>query len=254
MSAALGSLPQEEHLSDRPERRPTARTHSGRWTETSGAHLLVVDPLGDDPAVRDDMSTRGVHVTWVGSTVDGLVEFGRMRPNAVVIAPDAHGIAAPEFVAKVREYGCSFVIAALDPAHASDAGGLMLAGAGAAVSRPYTAEEIWEVLQRFDHALDDHARVSFGPIELDARAYTVKVGGQRIPDLPWKEFELLRTLLHRAPELLSDADLRASLWGTDAGRPTGNNISVHVARLRTKLEGVARVRRVRGRGYSLTLA
>ena len=37
--------------------------------------------------------------------------------------------------------------------------------------------------------------VSFGPIELDARTFTVRVRGERIQDLPLKEFELLRALM-----------------------------------------------------------
>lgn len=84
----------------------------------------------------------------------------------------------------------------------------MLAGVRAAVERPYTASTIWDLLQGSAHALDDYACVTFGPIELDARAYTVRLHGQRIPDLPLKEFEMLRALLYRAPEVLTNEELR----------------------------------------------
>jgi DNA-binding response OmpR family regulator len=231
-------------------RGSSVRGPAERWTQ-----LLVVDPRGDGERLRNDMAWRGVHVTRVGSTLDGLIEFGRTNANAVIIAPDAPGLPATEFVSKIREYGAApFVIAALDGADAAEAGPLMLAGAGAAVTRPYTAETVWDVLQKSGHALDGHARVTFGPLELDARAYTVRVDGERIADLPLKEFEVLRTLMHRAPEVLSDDELRAAVWGTDAGGPPANTIAVHVGRLRNRLQGVARIRRIRGRGYSLTLA
>lgn len=254
MTAELRGRPQAELLADRAQRQLNARASAVHWTQMTGAQLLVVDPCADVAGLGDDMISRGVHTTWVTSTLDGLVEFGRLSPAAVIVAPDAEGVVpASEFVRTVREHSTSFVIVGVGDESAAGAGELILAGAGAVLARPYTADAVWEVLRRFSHTLDDHARVSFGPIELDTRAYVVRVRGERLADLPLKEFELLRTLMYRAPEILSDDELRASLWGSEVGGPTDNTIAVHAARLRNRLQGVARVRRVRGRGYTLTL-
>ena len=58
--------------------------------------------------------------------------------------------------------------------------------------------------------------------------------------------------MQRAPEIVSDEDLAMALWGTHrTGRD--NSMSVHVGRLRTRLEGIADIRRIRGRGYALAL-
>ncbi|CUR54614.1 putative Response regulator receiver protein [metagenome] len=238
---------------ERPQRQESARAELQRWTEAIGANLLVVDPRIEPTQLCADMSARGVHVTWVSSTLEGLIEFGRTNPTAVIIAPEATGISATDFVTAIRQHGSPFVIASLESAEATEAGPLMLAGAAAGMTRPYTAMTVWELLKNSSHALDGQARVSYGPIELDSLAYTVRVHGERIGDLPLKEFELLRTLMYRAPEVLTNADLRSSLWGSDDGGPADNAIAVHVARLRTRLEGVAKIRRIRGRGYSLTL-
>jgi DNA-binding response OmpR family regulator len=253
MTAELESQP-DEMAADRSQHRVSARAYSAHGTETSGAaHLLVVDPRQDDAHLREDLANRGVHVTWVESTLQGLIEFGRVCPAAVIVSADARGVPATEFVATVSQYETTLVIAGLTTDDAADAGRLMLAGAGAVVTRPYGGKAVWEVMQRSRHPLDDQARVSFGPIELDARSYSVRVDGERIADLPLKEFELLRVLLCRAPEVLTDEEVRASLWGNELGGPTDNTIAVHAARLRNRLQGVARVRRIRGRGYSLTL-
>jgi DNA-binding response OmpR family regulator len=233
-------------------RHVVARNYVHQWTEATGAHLLVVDPFVDGEPLRESMARRGIHVTWVESAVDGLIEFGRTNPSAVVIAPEVTGLPATQFVASIRRYAAPFVVASLATPDAPDAGALLLAGAGAAVTRPYTAETLWRVLQQSNHALDDHARVSFGPLELDARAYTVHVNGERIADLPLKEFELLRALIYRAPEVVSDAELRQALWGAESSEITGNTLAVHAGRLRNRLADAARIRRVRGRGYALT--
>ncbi|WP_244928956.1 winged helix-turn-helix domain-containing protein [Nocardioides sp. W7] len=253
MTAELGMLPLAEREQELPPRQAGARASNQHWTEATGAQLLVVDPFVDHEQLAEDMSTRGVHVTCVGSTLDALIEFGRLRPTAVVVAPETPGLPAVDFVRKVREYGPTFVVAALDRADAPEAGPLLLAGAGAAMTRPYTAETVWDILDKSGNSFDDHAKVSFGPIELDTRAYLVRINGERIADLPLKEFELLRTLMYSAPEVLSNDELRLSLWGDTHAGPADNTISVHVARLRNRLQGIARIRRIRGRGYSLTL-
>jgi DNA-binding response OmpR family regulator len=234
-----------------------ARAMHERWAEITGAHLLVVDPRLDADGDAADMlergAARGIQVTLTGSALDGLVALGRLDPDAIVVATDATDLSAIDFVSKVREHSTALVIAALDEAEPVTAGALMLAGASAAVTRPYSVEAVWDVWSRSAHPPHSHVRLSYGPIELDARAYTVYIGGERIADLPLKEFELLRTLMHHAPHVISNDELRMALWGDPESRPTDNTIAVHVGRLRSRLQQVARIRRIRGRGYSLTI-
>lgn len=245
----------DPHAAHEPERRPTpcaGRTTTEHWTRSTGAQLLVIDPNPDTHGLSRALLHRGIHVTWVHSTLQALVEFGRCDPPAVLVAPACHGIAAAEFIKTIRKYGTSFIIAALDVEDDPQAGTLLLAGANAAVVRPYSADAIWAVLERNERTMDDRARVVFGPIELDARAYTVTIDGDRVrPDLPLKEFEMLRALMYRAPDVLTNEELRTSLWGGPASGPTDNAIAVQIARLRHRLDGVAQIRRIRGRGYSI---
>lgn len=78
-------------------------------------------------------------------------------------------------------------------------------------------------MSRAPALLDDHARVVFEPIVLDAGAYTVRVHGNRISDRHLEKFELLRTLMYRAPEVLTDDELRAALWGDAQNGPFGQH-------------------------------
>lgn len=234
-------------------REAAVRSYLHRWAETVGAHLLVVDPRRASATLSDAMAARGVHVTWTRSTVDGLIEFGRLDPHAVVVSPDAPGLPPEDFVAALMRHGTPYVVAALEHARASDVAGVMLAGASAVVTRPYSPAQLWELLNRSPRSLQEHAKVTVGPIELDAGAYRVTIHGRRIPDLPLKEFELLRTLMLRAPGVVTDDELRAALWGDGARRATGNTIAMHVTRLRNRLGDAADVRRIRGRGYSLSV-
>lgn len=234
----------------RPERE---RAHTRRWVQLVGAHLLVVDPAIDGACFDAAMTARGVHVTRVDSTIDALVEFGRGNPTAVIVSHKASGLPAPDFVRKLLEYGTPLMIAVVEEGDSVSAEAVFHAGATVALERPYTAQSVWDLLQRSAHALDDHAHLSCGAIVLDARAFTVHIRGARTPDLPLKEFELLRALMYRAPEVLTNEDLRFTLWGTTDDTPSANTIAVHVGRLRARLDGAAEIRRVRGRGYALTV-
>jgi DNA-binding response OmpR family regulator len=241
-------------------RRQSVRAYLHRWAETTGAQLLVVDPDPDEGVLAEAMAGHGVHVTWVASTLDGLVEFGRTDPHAVLVTPTAPGIPADEFVGLIRRHGTPYVIAVADcPADlgsAAGAGGvgrLMLAGASAVVVRPYAAQDLWAAMSHGPRSVSEHARVEVGPVELDATAFTVRVHGSRIADLPLKEFELLRALMLNAPGVVSDDDLADALWGTHERRPGGNSIAMHVTRLRSRLGDVVVVRRIRGRGYALAI-
>lgn len=237
----------------RDARRQSVRAYLHRWAETTGAQLLVVDPRPDEGALADGMAGHGVHVTWVCSTLDALVEFGRTDPHAVLVAPEAPGIPAEEFVGVIRRLGTPYVIAGTEDVTENGVGSLMLAGASAVVLRPYAPQHLWELMSHGPRSVSEHARVEVGPIELDATAFTVRVDGQRIADLPLKEFELLRTLMLHAPGVVTDDELGDALWGTNGHRPGGNTIAMHVTRLRARLGSAAVVRRVRGRGYSLTI-
>lgn len=235
----------------RSSREDSARAYLHRWAETAGTQLLVVDPFPDREPLTDAMAGRGVHVVWADSTVDGLVEFGRIHPNAVVVDPRAPGIPAAEFVSTIRRHGATYVIAVLERSEPDRAGELLRAGASAIVPAPYTASHLWEALSASPEPLAERAHISVGPIELDAGAYTVLIGGERIRDLPLKEFELLRELMLRAPGVVTDDELRTALWGS--GTASGNTIAMHVTRLRSRLGEAALVRRIRGRGYSLVV-
>lgn len=233
-------------------RRPPERAGLQRWVETAGAHLLVVDPHADDAGLTAAMAARGVHVTWVASMLDGLVAFGRTAPHAVLVSPLAPGMPAAEFVAAVRRDGTPCAVALVEDADLDHVGPAVLAGASALVGRPYRAEQVWDVLTHGPRPVTDTARLTVGPIELDPAAFTVRVDGVRIGDLPLKEFELLRALMQRSPGLVTDDELVDALWGEAARRPGPNTIAMHVTRLRARLEGTADVRRVRGRGYTLS--
>ena len=94
---------------------------------------------------------------------------------------------------------------------------------------------------------DDEIRS--GDLTIDEAAYSARVG-QRILDLTFKEFELLRFLAQRPGRVFSRAQLLQEVWGYDYYGGT-RTVDVHVRRLRAKLgpEYDALIGTVRNVGY-----
>jgi DNA-binding response OmpR family regulator len=193
-----------------------------------------------------------VNVTWQANAVDALIAFGRLDPDAVIVSTTLEGVGAPVFVRAIKRHNSRLVMVGLDPEAAGSAGPLFLAGATTAVSRPYDLEEVMQRLVTHTYDLDDRVRITFGDVELDPRAYEVRIAGSPLRGLPLKEFELLRVLILNGNNVVTTDAVREALWGNADDAPSSNAIAVHAARLRTRLEGHARVTRVRGLGYRLS--
>jgi two-component system, OmpR family, response regulator len=246
---SVGQVQDELHRSARQTR---ARSADERWTRSAGVQVLIVDghDEGSDEVVAG-LAAEGISVTWCTSAVDALIEYGRLDPDAVIVAPLLDSVDAAEFVKALRRHDSGLVLVGLDAAAADAAGPLFLAGATAAVSRPYDASEVMGRLVALTANLDVRACLGFGDIELDPRAYEVRIAGCQVESMPSKEFELLRVLMLHGNQVVDTDTIRQALWGSASGAPSSNAVAVHAARLRGRLEGHARVTRVRGRGYRL---
>ncbi len=218
----------------------------------SGLTLLVVDGAPDEELTRS-LEAAGVQVTWCTRGHDALVSYGSLAPDAVLIAPTLEDLPPAEVVETIRRFGVPPILLGVGAYDAEAAGPVLVAGATGAVSRPYDASEI---LLRLAHELPDlreRGTLTFGPVELDQRAHTVRIGARELPSLGLKEFALLRLLMTHADQVVTTQQIRAVLWRDRDVAPSSNAVAVLVARLRTRLRPPAVVRTVRGVGYRLTL-
>jgi DNA-binding response OmpR family regulator len=88
-----------------------------------------------------------------------------------------------------------------------------------------------------------------GRLSLDAGARRVRLAGE-VLEVTTTEFDLLRYLMQRPGRVATRDELLDRVWGYPAGTQT-RTVDVHVAQLRAKLGTGARLRTVRGVGYSI---
>jgi len=128
-------------------------------------------------------------------------------------------------------------------------------GADDYVTKPFSVRELGArvraLLRRTKSLRTLPDRLRFGDVTVDFGSYVAKKG-ERVLDLTRKEFQLLRLLVARAPDVITRDELLDEIWGQDC-YPTTRTVDTHIANLRVKLEDDAREPRhlvtVHGVGY-----
>jgi DNA-binding response OmpR family regulator len=96
--------------------------------------------------------------------------------------------------------------------------------------------------------------LALGKLELDPAARTVQFDGSQ-PALTGIEFGILEILLRRSPAVVDRRAIAQHVWDEESDGLGSNTISVHLARLRSKLAGAGvRIETVRGVGYRIVAA
>lgn len=195
----------------------------------------------------------GTEVTVCSRGSDALLSFGRLEPHVVVLSPVLAEVPAGVVAETIRRSGTQPILVGVGAGDAEAAGPVCMAGATAAVTRPYDVDELRQWLVR---ALPEQAvptALTFGPLRLDLLAHSVHVDGAELEHLPMKEFELLRLLMTHADLMVSRGEIKASVWSDAPTDASDNTVDVHATRLRRRLPASVQLRTVRGLGYRLTL-
>ncbi|MBB5083374.1 response regulator transcription factor [Nonomuraea endophytica] len=212
--------------------------------------LLVADP---DESIVQELATalerEGVTVAGVSDGAQALLQAGALRPDVVLVSATLPVISAVEFVRAVRLTRAVPVLLGVGDGHAEQAVQALAAGAAACVARPYRVLELLPFVQAASPESRTLLRV--GEVELDVRAYQVRVGGRAV-HLPLREFELLHYLMRNADRTVTREQIMRHVWNATDATST-NTIAVHVKRLRARLgdEDDQLIQTVRGVGYRL---
>lgn len=128
-------------------------------------------------------------------------------------------------------------------------------GADDYVAKPFSMMELMsriKALLRRSHASNDKTDCySIESLYVNISKHIVKVGGEEITTLTYKEFELLVLLLQNQETVLSRDRILQTIWGYDFDGES-RTVDVHIRTLRQKLgEAGHLIETVRGFGYKL---
>lgn len=129
-------------------------------------------------------------------------------------------------------------------------------GADDYVVKPFSPRElaarVRSVLRRTATPDYKATRMDFGGIVIDCRTREVEIDGSPI-EMPPMEFDLLAFLASSPRQVFSRGQILSSVWGSSSDWQDPSTVTVHVRRLRQKIEKSAedpqRILTVWGRGY-----
>src|SRR5580658_6290910 len=220
--------------------------------------VLVVE---DEAVLRDTLKMR---LAEAGFTVDvasdgneGLFAGQEYPLDVAVVDLGLPGLSGLELIRRLRAARKTYPILILTARdNWQDKVEGLQAGADDYVAKPFHFEEVLARLQALLRRAGGWAtpELKCGPIMLDTRAQTVKVGEAAV-DLTTFEYRILEHLMLRAGEVISKTELTERLYDQDFERDS-NVVEVLVGRLRRKLDPddtLKPIETLRGRGYRMSL-
>lgn len=197
-------------------------------------------------------------IDHVPTAEEALDETGARRYDLLIVdwmLPEMDG---PELVQTLRDqdYAAPILMLTVRDSVEDRVKGLE-SGADDYLSKPFSLDELEarvRALLRRPVEWSSLDESSVGPLTINAATRKAEIHGRPM-DLRKKEFDLLRLLVERIPQVVSRAAIAERVWGSDF--VSDNAIDVTVSGLRNKMdeakgeEAGVRVETIRGIGYRL---
>lgn len=238
---------------------------SAKTLSLLGRRVLVIE---DDPSIaiglRINLESEGYEVHVADDGERGLELARTIEPDLIVLdvmLPKRNGL---EVLHDLRSEGRSMpiIILSAKSAEMDKVAGLEL-GAEDYVAKPFSLAELLArvrgALRRGAAAAANHdaarQRVTFGDVEVDVAARTIKRGGTAV-DVTATEFDVLMCLIGERGKALSREEVFRRVWGPNH-HGTPRTVDNFIQQLRAKLEPDPHdpvfIQTVRGVGYRFDL-
>lgn len=201
--------------------------------------VLVVD---DEPMVREVVSRyvgrEGFLVVEADDGPSALEAIAKHHPDLVLLDVMLPGLSGLEVLRTVRSSSAVPIILLTALGDETDRVLGLELGADDYVVKPFSPREVTarvrSVLRRSRPALPSEP-ISFGDITIDFDARVVTRSGDAI-ELTRREHDLLAHFVRSPGEALTRNDLLQAVWGSSSEWQDPSTVTVHVRRLRKKLE------------------
>lgn len=219
--------------------------------------LVVEDEAEIADVVRQYLERDGYRVVVCGDGAQALAEFGRLRPDLVLLDLLLPGADGYEVVRRIRAVAPTPVVMLTARGEEHDKLIGLELGADDYITKPFSPREVVArvraVLRRAQNGLTAPAIIRVHDLEIDDERHVMRRGGEPI-DLTPTEFKLLLTLARSPGRAFTRLQLIDHVQGY-AFEGYERTVDAHVKNLRQKLERDPRHPRyiltVHGVGYRL---
>lgn len=120
------------------------------------------------------------------------------------------------------------------------------------ITKPFSfnllIKRVEAILRRSNTSTENSDSLSFEKLKLDLNTYTANIDGN-IVELTLKEFNILKSLVEKYPQVITRESLLDSIWGYDYYGDT-RIVDAHIKNIRKKIE-LPYIKTVKGIGYTL---
>lgn len=201
--------------------------------------LVVEDETQVRELISEALRREGYAVRTAADGSTATTELATKLPDLVLLDLGLPGVDGIDILSRLRGAGADVPVIVLT-ARGRDSDrvkGLEL-GADDYVVKPVSTREIVArvkaILRRVRRDAPAEA-LCFGELEIDLGARTVCSAGTEI-DVPPREFDLLAHMARRPGTAFSRADLLREVWGSSPEWQDPSTVTVHVRRLRNRVE------------------
>jgi DNA-binding response OmpR family regulator len=209
-------------------------------TAPGGQRILLVD---DEPRIREVVATYLRRDGYIVETAEdgeaartGLATFG---PDLVVLDLMLPAVSGIEILSEIRRGSNLPVIVLTARAEESDRVTGLELGADDYVVKPFSPRElvarVRTVLRRAGPKTTAEGPLEFDDLVIDPARRVITAEGRPI-DFTAKEFDLLAFLVENPSRVFSRGELLEKVWGSSADWQDPATVTVHVRRIRQKIE------------------
>ena len=216
------------------------------------ASILVIE---DDSSIQEliveFLSSEGYHVESANDGLEGIQKFKQGNYDLIILdimMPNLDGYGVCKMIRNTSNVPIIFLTAL--NAEENQVKGFDMQ-CDDYITKPFSfnllIKRVQAVLRRSTKSINDDF-ISFEDLKLNLNTYTVEVDNETI-ELTLKEFNILKTLIEKYPQVITREGLLDDIWGYDYYGDT-RIVDAHIKNLRKKI-GVSYIKTVKGIGYTL---
>lgn len=214
--------------------------------------LVVEDDANIQELIVEFLRAEDYNVDYASDGLEGIKLFKKNDYDLIILdimMPNLDGYSACKMIRKTSSVPIIF-LTALNQEN-DEVKGFELE-CDDYITKPFSfnllIKRVEAVLRRSNTTAESNDYLSFGKLRLDLNTYTVNVDGN-IVELTLKEFNILKNLIEKYPQVITREILLDSIWGYDYYGDT-RIVDAHIKNIRKKIE-LPYIKTVKGIGYTL---
>ena len=213
--------------------------------------LVIEDDFNIQELIVEFLGSQGYNVDFASDGLEGISKFKQGNYDLIILdimMPNLDGYSVCKMIRKNSKIPIIFLSALNE--EENQLKGFELE-CDDYITKPFSfnilIKRVEAVLRRSQKNTNEET-LNFEDLKLNLNTYTVEVCGESI-ELTLKEFNILKTLIEKYPQVITREALLDSIWGYDYYGDT-RIVDAHIKNLRKKIK-LQYIKTVKGIGYTL---